>query len=175
MLRRSAGLAWWGLLALLAGPGRAAEPPGPAGPDRGAEVADHALQLEAKGLALLRAQYAFEHDLLAARPDRLSVFLSLPAGGAVTLDEVAVLVDGQPVVRHRYAPGDLSRLAAGAIQPLYAGPLAAGEHSIRLEVKTRQGKVLPMQALPFSKGERPRVVEFQLAGETTRQIRVNTW
>lgn len=139
------------------------------------EPADDALRLEARGLALLHEHYLFERDLASAGSGRLTVFVAAPPGGAFALDEVALLVDGQVVARHRYAAGDLARLAAGAVQPLYAGPLAAGEHSVRLEAKARQGRVAAMVPLTVVKRERPAYVEFRIVGEAQRQIRAQAW
>lgn len=139
------------------------------------EPADDALRLEARGLALLHEHYRFERELASADAGRLNVFVSVPAGGAFALDEVALVIDGQVVVRHRYAAGDLARLAAGAVQPLYAGPLAPGEHSVRLEAKARHGRVAPMTPFTVVKRERPGFIEFRVVGEAQRQIRAQAW
>lgn len=139
------------------------------------DAADDALRLEARGLALLHEHYRFERELASGDAGRLAVFVSVPPGGGFALDEVALVVDGQVLLRHRYSADELARLAAGAVQPLYAGPLAPGEHSVRLEAKARQGRVAPMSPLNIVKRERPGFVEFRIVGDAQRQIRAQAW
>ena len=136
---------------------------------------DDALRAEARGNQLLLEHFRIEQALLSPDPDRLTVFLSLPPGPPVVLDEASVHLDGRVVVRHRYSANDLARLADGGVQPLYVGSIAPGTHQIRLEVKTRQGKVQALGAHTFAKTQQPGFVEFQIAGEAGRPIRVSSW
>lgn len=136
---------------------------------------DDALRVEARGNRLLLEHYRIEQALLSPDPDRLTVFLSVPPGPPLVLDEAVVHLDGRVIARHRYTPNDLSRLADGGVQPLYVGSITPGSHQIRLEVKTRQGKVQPLGAHAFAKTQRPGFVEFQIAGEAGRPIRVSAW
>ena len=136
---------------------------------------DDALRLEARGNRLLLEHYRIEQALLSPDPDRLTVFLSLPPGPPVVLDEAVLHLDGRIVARHRYTPNDLSRLADGGVQPLYVGSIPPGAHQIRLELKTRQGKVQPAGVHVFSKTQQPGFVEFQIAGDAGRPVRVASW
>lgn len=136
---------------------------------------DEALRVEARGNQLLLEHYRIEQALLAPDADRLTVFLSLPPGPPVVLEEASLHLDGRVIVRHRYSANDLARLADGGVQPLYVGSIPPGNHQIRLEVKTRQGKVQALGAHTFVKTQQPGFVEFQIAGEAGRPVRVSSW
>lgn len=147
----------------------------PATADPATDALDAALRLESRGIALLVEQHQFEHALLAQDPERLSVFVSVTPAASAGLEEAVLHLDGKPVARHRYAPAELARLADGAVQPLYVGSVATGEHTVRLELRVRQGKVLAMPAFRFVKRAAPRVVELEIAGDATRQVRASSW
>lgn len=165
-LRRS-GIAWVCGLAVTGAACHAAD---------AIDVLDRARALEAEGMANLTAHYRFEEGLLSEDNDRVLVFLSMPHGARVILDEITVLIDGKPVHRHAYGVNELLQLQGRATQLLYAGRISRGEHTIRFDVKTMQGKVLPMsQAFAFSKGRTAKYFEVQLAGQVARQVEVQEW
>jgi hypothetical protein len=140
------------------------------------DVLDKARALEAEGMSNLTAHYRFEEGLLSEDNDRILVFLSMPHGARVILDEIAVHLDGKPVHRHAFGVNELLLLQGRATQLLYAGRIARGDHAIRFEVKTMQGKVLPMnQPFGFSKGRTAKYFEVQLSGAPARQIDVQEW
>lgn len=156
-----------GLVALLVPPTTA--------PVHAQSAIENSLRFEAQGVALLIEHYQVEQAMLAPDPDRLTVFLSTPPGSPFSLDEVTLLLDGHPLVRHRYTVAELSRLADGAVQPLYVGALSCGEHQLKLEARTRLGKVAPMTVFSFSKQARPSHIEFQISGDGVRQIKAAAW
>ena len=127
-------------------------------------------------MANLSAHHRFEEALLSEDNDRVLVFLSMPHGARVILDEITVILDGKPVHSHTYGVNELLLLQGRASQLLYAGRMSHGDHTIRFEVKTMQGKVLPMnRAFSFAKGRTAKYFEIQLVGAPARQIEVQEW
>lgn len=131
--------------------------------------------LETEALGLLLEHFTFEESLLAPDNDRLTVFVSVPHGSRMVLDQVALYLNGKPVVTHRYTVGELQRFLGEATQQIYMTRIPQGEHTLRLEVKVMQGEVRPMQVYRLAKGKASRFVEFQIAGELAREIVVVEW
>lgn len=138
-------------------------------------LVEESLRLEAQGTALLLEHYEAEITMLAPDPDRLTVFLTLLPGAPSGLDEATLLLDGKPVARHRYTDAELARLAAGATQPLFVGQLPRGDHQLRIELRTKQGRIPPMSNFSFSKNFNPCFVELQISGDAARQISATSW
>lgn len=136
---------------------------------------ERSLRLEAEGDALLLQHHAAEKALTAPDQRRLSVFLSAEAGAPLLLEEAQLWLDGKVVARHRHQDSESARLLGGAVQALYLGAIDEGEHGLRVEIKTRQGKVAAMSEFRFLKGASPRFVELRLGAGPTRSIRASAW
>lgn len=136
---------------------------------------EKSLRLEARGEALLLDHYRVEQALVVPDPQRLTVFLTQQPGPHLMLEEATLLLDGKPVARHRYTPADLDKLGDGATQPLFVGQIPAGEHSLRLELRARAGKIQPMSNFSFTKSLGPKYVELRIGNEAARQIKASAW
>ena len=165
----------WALGFVLLGVLGAVGAAGTARADATTDALDAALRLESRGLALLVEQQQFERSLLTQDPERLIVFVTAAPGAQTGLDEATLYLDGKVVVRHRYAPNDLARFSEGGAQALYVGSVVPGEHTLRLELRLKQGKTQPMPVFRFVKRGGPRVVELEIAGDATRQVRAASW
>lgn len=131
--------------------------------------------VEAAGLADLSAFYRFEDGLLAEDNDRVLIFLSMPHGARMIMDELTVLIDGKPVLRHPYSVGELMLLQGRATQLLHVTRLPRGEHTLKVDIKVMQGRVSPMQPYTFTKERTSRYLEILLTGAPVRQIEVAEW
>ena len=136
---------------------------------------EESLRLEAQGAALLLEHYQVEQIMLAPDPDRLTVFLTIPPGSPIQLEEAVLFLDDKAVHKHRYTANELALLDDGAVQPLFIGQQAIGEHLLRIELRTKLGKVQPMGNYSFSKQASPRFIELQIVGTVGRQIKVAAW
>lgn len=132
-------------------------------------------QLESSALSLLAEQYRFEEGLLSPDNDRLAVFLSVPHGARLIINQVYLKIDGQTVLDYRYSATELLSFQRGAAQLLYAGRIAPGRHTIRLDVKTMQGVVQPMKEYVFTKEDNPKFVSIQVAGYQVREVFAVDW
>lgn len=89
-------------------------------------------QAQKKLIALRRDLKQLESDLLFPNGTEVALFLSVKAPTLFKLDSVKVLMDGQKVAQHLYTERELSALARGASQDLYAGSLAESSHHLLL-------------------------------------------
>lgn len=136
---------------------------------------EHSRQLESSALSLLAEQYRFEEGLLSPDNDRLAVFLSVPHGARLIINQVFLKIDGQTVLDYRYSATELLNFQRGGAQLLYAGRVAPGRHTIRLDVKTMQGVVQPMKEYVFTKEDNPKFVSIQIAGYQVREVFAVDW
>lgn len=139
------------------------------------ETLDRARTLEAEGMSDLASFFKFEDGLLAEDNDRVVVFLSMPHGARLIMDEVAVTIDGEVVLRHPYSVGELMLLQGRASQLLHVTRLPRGEHTIKVDLKVMQGRVMPMQPFAFTKERTSRYLEILITGSPVRQIEVVEW
>lgn len=58
---------------------------------------------------------------------------------------------------------------------LYAGRIPAGQHRLRLDVKTMEGVVKPMKDYVFTKDDNAKFFDVQVAGYTVREVFVVDW
>lgn len=138
-------------------------------------VFERSRALETEALGLLLEHFTFEESLLAPDNDRLTIFVSVPHGSRMVLEQVVLYLNGKPVVTHRYTVGELERFLGEGTQPIYLTRIPQGEHTLRLDVKVMQGVVRPMQTYRFTKGKASRFVELQIAGELAREVVVFEW
>lgn len=139
------------------------------------EALDRARALEAEGMSELGAHFRFEEALLSEDNDRVTVFLSMPHGARVIIEELTLSIDGKPVVKHPYAVSELMLLQGRAEQLLYVSRLSRGEHQLKVDLKVMQGKVLPMRPYAFVKERTAKFIEVLLTGSPVRQIEVQEW
>ena len=130
---------------------------------------------ETAAISLLAEHFRFEESLLSPDNDRLMVFLSVPHGARVIIDQVVLRIDGKPVATYAYAGTELLSFQRRSAQLLYAGRLPAGEHKLRIDVKTIQGTVLPMRDFSFTKDDQAKYIELQLAGYNAREVFATDW
>lgn len=131
--------------------------------------------VEADSMTLLMKHYRLEEELVLPQNDRLMVFLDMPHGGRVILSELTLYLDDKPVVTHSYSSSELMLLQSRNTQPLYVTRLPPGPHSMKIETKTMQGKVRPMNPYTFIKGPGAKYVEFQLVGSPAREVFAIEW
>lgn len=141
----------------------------------GSPVLDRARALEAESLSLLHGHHAFEASLLSPDSDRLTVFLTMPHGARVILNEATLYIDGKKVLNHFFSVNELQALRDRASLILFATRLAPGQHNVRLDLKTMQGNVAPMKTHGFAKGRAAKFIEIQIAGYDIRQPFAVDW
>lgn len=149
--------------------------PSVAATDDPSDILNKALALEAEGTSLLGEHYRFEEALVSEESDRLMIFLSMPHGARVIIDEVTLSMDGKLLTKHAYSVSELMLFQSRATQLLYTSRISQGQHVLRVDVKVMQGKVLPMQAYTFFKEGTAKYVDVQITGAPVRQIEVTDW
>lgn len=131
--------------------------------------------VETETMELLTEHYRFEEALLSPDNDRLTVFLTLPHGARLILDSVTLVLDGKAVHTHYYSVNQLLLLRERNSQLLFATRIPPGLHTMRLDVKVMQGKVLPMKIFEFFKGNNSKFIELHIAGYDVREIFAIEW
>lgn len=131
--------------------------------------------VETDAMEILTEHYRFEEALLSPDNDRLTVFLTLPHGARVIMDSVTLVLDGKSVHTHHYTVDQLLLLRERNSQLLFATRIPPGRHSMRLDVKVMQGRVLPMKTFEFFKGNNSKFVELHLAGYDVREVFAVEW
>ena len=132
-------------------------------------------QLESATMSLLAEQFRFEENLLSPDSDRVAVFLSMPHGARVIINQVNLKLDGETVLTYTYSASELLSFQQRSAQLLYVGRIAPGRHVLRLEVKTMQGTVKPMKDYVFVKEDKAKFVDLQLVGYQVREVFANDW
>lgn len=129
----------------------------------------------ASAIEVLSDQYTLEQDLLKPQSDRVQVFFSLRNAEKLALSEVEFFLDGSRVVAHSYTPAERNRLKNRAVQMLYAGRLAPGNHTVRVVARLESGDRVATETLRLVKAQASRYIEFQLEGEPVRVLTVLQW
>ena len=86
--------------------------------------------LKAKVIELNRDLFLLQEDVLYPASSRVALYVSMDMGKLFTLDSVKVKLNGDPVSSFLYTPNDVNALKRGAIQPLYLGNIATGDHEL---------------------------------------------
>ena len=86
--------------------------------------------LKAKVIELNRDLFLLQEDVLYPASSRVALYVSMDMGQLFTLDSVKVKLNGDPVSSFLYTQNDVKALKRGAIQPLYLGNIATGEHEL---------------------------------------------
>lgn len=126
-------------------------------------------------MSLLAEQYRFEENLLSPDSDRLAIFFSVPHGARVIINQVDLKIDGQSVLVYTYSASELLSFQQRSAQLLYAGRIAPGPHTLRLDVKTMQGTVRAMKDYSFVKEDQAKFVDLQLVGYQIREVFASDW
>ena len=141
----------------------------------GGDVLGRVQALEAESMSVLHGHHAFEASLMSPDSDRLTVFLTLPHGARVILNEATLYIDGKKVFNHFFSVAELQALRDRASLIFFATRIPPGEHSVRLDVTAMQGNILPMKAYPFVKSRSAKFIEIQIAGYEVRQPFAADW
>jgi len=102
------------------------------------EIANKTEDIKKQVIELNRDLFLLEEDLLHPASTRLSVYISMDYGSFFSLESVRLQLDGKPVSAFLYTDKDVSALKKGAIQPLYLGSIATGQHEL-VAIFTGQG------------------------------------
>ena len=86
--------------------------------------------LKARVLELNRDLFLLQEDLLHPASTRVALYVSMNMGQLFDLESVKVKLDGKSVSSFLYTPKDVEALKRGAIQPLYMGNVASGDHEL---------------------------------------------
>lgn len=144
--------------------------------DEVATLLGRARALELESAAVLLDHYRFEDDLVSSPSDRLFVFLGMPHGTPVILQEVVLYLDGQAVAAHPYSVDDLMLLRGRGAQLLYTTRIPPGSHTISAEARVLQGRVKAMQQpFKFSKGRKAKFIRVNFAGPVFREFEFAEW
>lgn len=138
-------------------------------------VFERSRALETEAFGLLLEHFSFEESLLAPDNDRVVVFVSVPHGSRMVLEQVTLVFDGKPVVTHRYNVSELERFLSEATQRIYMTRVPQGQHTLRLDVKVMQGIVRPMPTFRFTKGKAAKYIDLRIAGELAREVVAVEW
>ena len=136
---------------------------------------DRASQAQAVALDVLQKHHQFEEELVRHQSDRLTVFFSTRQAENLALAEVALAIDGKPVVSHRYSADERRGLQGRAVQLVHAGRIEPGVHEVHLVVTLDNGTTIPMTPRKFSKGRGDKFIEIQLTGGAARSFGLLEW
>ena len=138
-------------------------------------VLSQSRSVESAALSLLSDQYRLEEALFSPDADRVLVFLSVPHGKRVIIDQVNLKIDGKSVATYSYSGTELLSFQQRSVQLLYVGRMTPGKHLLRLDVKTSAGQVQPMKDYVLVKEGAPKFVDVQIAGYDFREVAVSDW
>ena len=128
--------------------------------------------LKAKVIQLNRDLFLLEEDVLYPASSRVALYLSMDMGQLFSLDSVKVKLNGDPVTSFLYTANDIEALKRGAIQPLYLGNIASGDHEL-VAVFTGQGPQTRAfkraVTLNFNKQSTAKAFEIQLKDDGSKQ------
>jgi len=91
------------------------------------------LELEADLLRL-------EQDSAHPERGRASLFLNTALGGRYRLEEIAVQLDGEPLLKQSYSLQQRRALSQGTSQPLKVLSLPPGEHVLKIDFMVGEGQ-----------------------------------
>jgi len=131
--------------------------------------------LESGALSLLGEHFRFEEGLLTPDNDKMMVFLSLPHGARVIIDQVTLRIDGKVAATYSYSGVEMLNFQRRSVHLLHIGRIATGEHTLRLDVKVIQGNVRAMKDFVFFKSDNPKFIDLQLAGYDVREVFATDW
>lgn len=121
-----------------------------------------------------------ENELLFPSAET-AIVVSVEPGSGVKIVDVNVLVDDKNVGYHYYSDQEVTALAKGGMQRIYAGNLTSGQHTLKAVMTGYDpgGKDFQRTATyTFSKGSARKVIEVKAADNATHtqgEIRFREW
>jgi len=121
-----------------------------------------------------------EEKLLYPSNTHLAVFVSMAQDKAFRLDSVQVQIDGQLAAHYIYSFKELEALKRGAVQRVYTGNVASGQHAIEISLtgKVESGDVFTRaERFAFTKGVEPKLLGVKLAAPDSGKpaIQLGDW
>lgn len=137
--------------------------------------------LKAKVIELNRDLFLLQEDVLHPASSRVALYVSMDMGELFNLESVKVKLDGAPVTSFLYTPKDIEALKRGAIQPLYMGNIASGDHEL-VAIFTGQGPhsrdYKRAVSLKFNKEVSEKAFEIQIHDDGSSQqpqFKIKPW
>ncbi len=96
-------------------------------------------QLTVQVLELQRDLYLLDEQL-NHQGDGIIIYLDVEDIPSNALQSAMLSIDSQPIVDHQYNKRERQALAAGGIQRLYIGPLAAGKYELSASFEGKIGR-----------------------------------
>ncbi|PIP81309.1 MAG: AraC family transcriptional regulator [Gammaproteobacteria bacterium CG22_combo_CG10-13_8_21_14_all_40_8] len=132
-------------------------------------------------IQLNRDLFLLEEDLLQPASTRVAVYLSMDDGSLFDLESIKLKIDNKFVSSFLYTDKDLQSLKRGAIQPLFQGNFASGEHEVVVFVTgvgPHQRAYKKAVNLKFNKEQGEKALKIQLVDDVTSQqpqLSIKTW
>ncbi len=137
--------------------------------------------IKAQVIELNRDLFLLEEDLLHPASTRLALYVSMDFGRFFKLEAVKLKLDGKAITSFLYTDKDIEALKRGAIQPLYLGNIASGEHELVAfftGIGTHERDYKRAVSLKFEKNEGEKAFEIQIVdNQATQQpqFKIKTW
>ncbi|PIE42227.1 MAG: AraC family transcriptional regulator [Gammaproteobacteria bacterium] len=128
--------------------------------------------LKQKVLEINRDLFVLEEDLLFPSSTQINVFVSFDAKDYFALDGITLKVDDRPISNHLYTKRELKALERGAVQRLFTGNLATGDHEL-VAIVTGVGPAgrdyRRAISLDFEKVSGTKYIELKIIGDELRK------
>ena len=128
-------------------------------------------------LAITAELRGLEEQLLYPSNTQVAIFVSLADDEGVAFDSARISIDGELVTHHIYTWKELEALKKGGVQRIYTGNVAAGEHSIEVEIRGKRSGGADydtVEKFSFRKEVEPKnvgiVLDSGLTGSATIEI-----
>lgn len=137
--------------------------------------------LKQEFLEVNRELSLLEEELLYPAEEQLVVFVSMTDDMPVTPSLVEVKLDGEMLVHHRYAAGEIEALQRGGVHRLYIGTGGTGDHTLEVALTGTEatGRDFHREsAKNFSRWRGPTYVELRIAGTENKEapeLRIDMW
>lgn len=126
---------------------------------------------------LTRSAVELRHNLLSAReeffrrnPDTLTIYVNTDNLSAALLKDVAITLDGKPIVQHRFNDDEYRALNGGAMKKIYAAPLEPGTHELKTAVNGSASSSAQMNTtLTLEKGTGHDTLKITIANPLQKQ------
>ena len=137
--------------------------------------------IQAQVIELNRDLFLLEEDLLHPVSIRLALYVSMDFGKFFTLEGVKLKLDGKAITSFLYTDKDIEALKRGAIQPLYQGNIASGEHQLVAfftGIGTHERAYKRAVTMNFEKKEGEKAFEIQIIDDQASQqpqFKIKPW
>jgi len=128
-----------------------------------------------------RDLFILEEDLLFPASTQVAVYLSMDVGEFFSLDNVKLKIDDKDVTHYLYTQNDQKALLRGAIQKLYLGNLATGNHqvvAIVIGIGPHHREYRKAVAFDFNKTSEAKALEVQIRDDQSKlqpELKVVEW